>query len=195
MNFPGFVNKLVRIINDTFFNHLITRQAILGCPGCLLLAVVSFYGQAQTVTVDFGGRSGSTAVVPSGFFSVGGIGDPLADPVAIATLTSAGLNRTRFWIGLQQVYATSTPDFSVLDSEMQIMSASGVHPIGVIYDTPPSLGSSPCAPPSMSVDGARWQRRSWPTWIETFLGCCRNTRSGMSRNCLRRYVSVTILHV
>ncbi len=153
MNFPGFVNKLVRIINDTFFNHLITRQAILGCPGCLLLAVVSFYGQAQTVTVDFGGRSGSTAVVPSGFFSVGGIGDPLADPVAIATLTSAGLNRTRFWIGLQQVYATSTPDFSVLDSEMQIMSASGVHPIGVIYDTPPSLGSSPCAPPS---NVSRW---------------------------------------
>ena len=78
MNLPSFVNKLARVINDTFFNHLITRKAILGCPGCLFLAVVSFYGQAQTVTADFGGRSGLTAGVPSGFFAVGGIGEHLA---------------------------------------------------------------------------------------------------------------------
>ncbi len=153
MNLPGFVHNVVRVISNIFFNYSTERKAILSSAACLVLAVVSFHGQAQTVTADFGGRSGSTAVVPGGFFSVGGIGDPLADPVAIATLTSAGLNRTRFWIGLQQVYATSTPDFTVLDTELQIMSASGVHAIGVIYDTPPSLGSNKCAPPS---DIKRW---------------------------------------
>ena len=145
MNLPSFVNKLARVINDTFFNHLITRKAILGCPGCLFLAVVSFYGQAQTVTADFGGRSGLTAGVPSGFFAVGGIGEHLA---GIATLTSAGLTGTHFWILLPQVYAASTPDFSRLDSELRIMSASGLHPIAVVDETPPSLGSRPCAPPS-----------------------------------------------
>ena len=36
---------------------------------------------------------------------------------------------------------------------MTIMSDSGVHAIGVIYNTPPSLGSSKCAPPS---DVSRW---------------------------------------
>ena len=153
MNLPGFVHKIVQVISNTFFNHSIDRKTILASTVFLVVAAASFPGQAQTVTADFGGRSGSTAVVPSGFFSVGGIGDPLADPAAIATLTSAGLNRTRFWIGLQQVYATSTPDFTVLDTELQIMSASGIHAVGVIYDTPPSLASNQCGPPS---DINRW---------------------------------------
>jgi hypothetical protein len=148
MNPPGFANRVVGSINDTFFNHLMDRKAILGCPGCLLLAVVSFYGQAQTVTADFGGRSGLTAAVPAGVFAVGGMGDSLTNPRGIATLTSAGLTGTRFWIGLQQVYATSTPNFAVLDSELKIMSAAGVHPIAVIYDTPASLGGNQCGPPS-----------------------------------------------
>ena len=153
MNISNFIHKLEQVIADTLFRNLVDGKAMLACSGCLVLAVVSFASRAQTVTADFGGRSGSTGTIPAGFFAVGGTGDSLTDPGGITTLTSAGLTGTRFWIGLQQVYATSTPNFTVLDSELQIISASGLHPIAVIYDTPASLGASKCAPPS-SV--SRW---------------------------------------
>jgi hypothetical protein len=152
MKSTRLLDKLVRTISDVSLAHFMHRRSIFVYSGCFFLAAELLCGQSR-ISADFGNRSDSTAVVPSGFLAVGGIGDPLADPAAIATLTSAGLNRTRFWIGLQQIYATSIPDFTVLDTELQIMSASGVHPIGVIYDTPPSLASSKCAPPS---DVGRW---------------------------------------
>ncbi len=153
MNISGLIHRVVRIISDAFVDSLVDRKAIFVWHGCIVLAVVSFYGQAQTVTADFGGRSGSTAVVPSGFFSVSGIGDPLADPAAIASLTSAGLNRTRSGLAFSRSTQPPPQTFSVLDSQLQIISASGVHAIGVIYDTPPSLGSNQCGPPS---DIKRW---------------------------------------
>ena len=105
-------------------------------------------GQSQTVTADFGSRSGSTPAVPSGLFAVGGVGVDVTAQGPVSTLTSAGVTGTRFWIPLQQVYATSTPNFSYLDAQLKNMSAAGLHPIAVIYDTPPSLGSSTCSAPS-----------------------------------------------
>lgn len=105
-------------------------------------------GQSQTVTANFGSRSGSTPAVPSGLFAVGGTGVDVTAQGPVSTLTSAGLTGTRFWIPLQQIYATSTPNFSILDAQLKNMSAAGLHPIGVIYDTPPSLGSNPCDAPS-----------------------------------------------
>jgi PKD repeat protein len=118
----------------------------------LLLAAASLWGasvaQSQTVSANFGNRSGATPVVPSGLFSANGIGNDVVDPTSISTLTSAGLDRTRFWVPLTQVYATSTANFSVLDYQLEKMQASGLHPLAVIYLTPPSLGSKPCAPPS-----------------------------------------------
>src|SRR5258708_31247834 len=72
--------------------------------------------QSQTVSANFANRSGLTPWVPSGFFSVGGTGSNIRDPGTIETLTAAGLKGTRIWIPLQQVYATSTANFSFLDS-------------------------------------------------------------------------------
>jgi PKD repeat protein len=103
---------------------------------------------SQTVTANFGGRSGSTPEIPSGLFAVGGNGVDITAQSSVSALTSAGLTGTRFWIPLSQIYATSTPDFNYLDSQLKIISASGLHPMGVIYLTPPSLASSTCAPPS-----------------------------------------------
>jgi hypothetical protein len=108
----------------------------------------TFSGQAQTVTADFGGRTVSTAAVPSGIFAVGGIGSSVTAQGPLGELTAAGLNGTRFWIPLQQIYATSTANFSYLDATLKVMSNAGLHPIGVIYETPPSLASTPCAAPS-----------------------------------------------
>jgi hypothetical protein len=134
------------------FIHASVRRAMrILCSGLVLAltgaGVCSLC--AQTVSADFGNRSGSTPAVPVGIFSVGGTGTaPVTDPSTINILTSAGLDRTRIWIPLSQIYATSSANFSYLDRTMQIVSNAGLHPLGVIYNTPPSLGWNPCGPPS-----------------------------------------------
>jgi len=104
--------------------------------------------QAQNVSADFGNRSGATPVVPSGFFGIGGVGSSLSDLGTIRRLTTVGLNETRFWISLSQIYAKKNPNFRSIDRTLQTMKSAGLHPIGVIYGTPPSLGSTMCAQPS-----------------------------------------------
>jgi PKD repeat protein len=104
--------------------------------------------QSQTVSANFANRSGLTPWVPGGIFSVGGTGSSITDPGTIQTLRDAGLEGTRIWIPLQQVYATSTANFSYLDSILERVKSAGLHPLGVIYETPPSLGSNKCSAPS-----------------------------------------------
>lgn len=120
--------------------------------GCLLLfaamLVSASISRAQTVSADFGGRTASTPVVPKGIFAVNGVGSTLSDTGAINTLTSAGLDGTRFWVEMDQIYATSTPNFSYLDRYLTTMQNTGVHPIAVMYGTPPSLGAKACSVPS-----------------------------------------------
>jgi hypothetical protein len=106
------------------------------------------------VTADFSWRNGATATVPSGLFSVGGTASSLTDTNAISTLTSAGLNQSRFWINLDQIYANSSPNFWYVDRTLRTMQNTGVHPLAVINGTPTSLGGwNPCSPPS---DNWRW---------------------------------------
>ena len=67
--------------------------------GCLLLfaamLVSASISRAQTVSADFGGRTASTPVVPSGILAVNGVGSSLSDPGTINNVTSAGLTGTR----------------------------------------------------------------------------------------------------
>lgn len=114
--------------------------------GCLLCS--NPFAQSQTITANFASRSGSTPAIPAGLFSVGGAGDDVTEPAPLSTLTTAGLDRTRFWISLDHVYANSTPNFHNLDSELEIMQTAGFHPLAVLYGTPSSLAATPCDPPS-----------------------------------------------
>jgi len=104
--------------------------------------------QSQTVSANFASRSGLTPWVPSGIFSVGGTGSTISDPGTIKTLTNAGLDGTRIWISLAGIYAKSTANFNSLDKTLETIKDAGLHPLGVIYQTPPSLGSSACSAPS-----------------------------------------------
>jgi PKD repeat protein len=72
----------------------------------------------------------------------------MADSGTISRLTEIGLTGTRFWIPIQQIFATSSPNFNYLDQEIEKMKSAGLHPIAVIDGTPHSLGASACAPPS-----------------------------------------------
>jgi len=104
--------------------------------------------QSQTVSADFGDRSGTTPVVPSGMFAVGGIGSTLSDRGAINALAAAGINETRFWIDLSQIYSKNNPTFKALDRTLEALKSAGVHPIAVIQGDPSNLGETSCAPPS-----------------------------------------------
>ncbi len=129
-----------------------TFRQVLTRMGCLLLfaamLVCASISRAQTVSADFGGRTTSTPVVPTGIFAVNGVGSTLSDTGQINTLARAGLNGTRIWIEIDQVYATSTPNYSYVDRFLTTIQTAGLHPIAVINGTPPSLGASPCSAPS-----------------------------------------------
>jgi hypothetical protein len=139
-----------------FVDSIVPKVMRLRVAWLVLVAALpggTFVGQSQTVSANFADRSGSTPVVPGGLFSIGGSGSSVTDLSAISTLTMAGLNGTRFWIPLQQIYPSaknkSETDFDFLDWNLERMKTAGLHPLGVIIGTPPSLGSNPCAPPSI----------------------------------------------
>jgi len=120
----------------------------------LAFALGEAVARPQTVSADFGDRHGWTPVVPSGMFGVGGVGSTLSDPGTIGRLTAAGLSGTRFEISLWEIYKTKKkPYFRSLDRILEKMQDTGVHPIGVIFGTPPSLGEKKCSPPR---DVWRW---------------------------------------
>ena len=134
-----------------FIHSPSTRSARSYFSGMFLaaLALIATCGaKAQTVSADFASRSGATPVIPSGLLQVGGIGSSLSNSTGISTLTAAGLNETRFWINVNQIYATSTANFSSMDSALNRMKAAGIHPLAVMFGTPRSLGAKVCTPPS-----------------------------------------------
>jgi hypothetical protein len=143
---------------------LVLSRQIHGTCLLIVFAVASILGtvtaQSQSISADFGNRTGSTPVVPSGLFSVGGVGSTLSDMGTISRLTAAGLNGTRLWVSLQQIYATQTPNFNTLDGQLEIAKSARLHPIAVIYKTPSSLGSTACAPPSNA-----WEWGQMAKWV------------------------------
>lgn len=129
------------------------QQALSRIIGCLLLFAAMLVGgltsQAQTVSADFGGRTAATPVVPKGLFAVNGVGSTLSDTGAINTLTNAGLDGTRFWIPMDQIFANpSALNYSYLDRYLTTIQNTGLKPIAVMNGTPPSLGAKACSVPS-----------------------------------------------
>jgi PKD repeat protein len=130
------------------FKKLMFSSAYLSFALVVISLLSLSVAESQTVSADFGYRSGTTPVVPSGLFAVGGVGTDLKDQGSINGLATAGINETRFWINVSQDFATKNPNFNHLDSTLVRLKSAGVHPIAVLYGTPPSLGSNPCGPPS-----------------------------------------------
>src|SRR5215813_6964033 len=133
----------VRLIFPNAIKHVCLSFALIAM--WLLCVSVS---QSQSVSADFGDRSGTTPVVPSGMFAVGGIGSTLSDRGAINALAAAGINQTRFWIDLSQIYSKKDPSFKSLDRTLEALKSAGVHPIAVMQGDPSNLGERSCAPPS-----------------------------------------------
>lgn len=123
------------------------RVAWLIVGGGLFLCAPS--GHPQTVSANFGSRSGSTPAVPAGLFSVGGSGSTITEQGPLGTIAAAGFDQMRIWVDLHQIFANpSAPYFNALDKTLEAVKSSGFHPLAVIYNTPASLAWTPCAPPS-----------------------------------------------
>jgi PKD repeat protein len=140
------------------FAPLVSLRAARARVAWALIAVGLLFNSSsshsQTINVNFGSRSGSTPAVPAGLFSIGLGGATVNQRGPLGTLTAAGLDRTRIWIPLQQIYANkNNPNFSYLDGGLETMRTAGLHPLAVIYDTPAWLASNPCYPPS---DAWQW---------------------------------------
>ena len=119
-----------------------------------------------SITVDFGSRSGTQIPIPSGMLGAHYLaGDPywqiLSDAANQTAVVQAGLKSTRMHANVPNVFATTTPDWSKIDSTIKSLQALGVHPILEIDLTPPWLQPSTLLCPtnpatSVPADLAKW---------------------------------------
>ncbi len=100
---------------------------------------------APDLTADFGSRSGGLAIAPQMLGA--GLGVQLQS-AALPAVTGAGLTDTRFHARIQDTYATSTPDWTELDTTLAALQGAGMHAILEVDFTPPSLlpAQTPCPP-------------------------------------------------
>jgi glycosyl hydrolase family 39 (putative alpha-L-iduronidase)/PKD domain-containing protein len=114
------------------------------CAVILLILCGQTLVAAQTVTADFANRNNTTPAVPSGIFTVGGIGSSLQNQGAMGVLSNAGLNRSRIFVSMAQVYGSgTTPSWGQIDWVMKLLQGSGVKTMVVLVDTPAWLQPSP----------------------------------------------------
>jgi Glycosyl hydrolases family 39/PKD domain len=128
------------------FSQLLSR---IGWLVLLLMVLFSSNSQSQSISADFSNRNGSTAAVPTNLFGVNGTGVQVTAPGPVSQLTNAGLVGTRIWVDVAQIYANpSSLNFSSVDGQLNNISALGLRPLAVMFNTPASLGSSTCTMPS-----------------------------------------------
>jgi len=99
------------------------------------------FAQSATVTADFGSRAGNLTQIRPDMFGVNPV--QLQDPAALKLVAQAGFTQARKMAAIPEVYATTTPDWSVLDWNMNRVQAAGLHPILVLALTPTWLQPTP----------------------------------------------------
>jgi hypothetical protein len=120
---------------------LLTLLALCCAPICA--------GSAQSVTVDFANRNNSTQVVAPGLLGVVGVGSTVSDATAITLLQGTGLTGDRIFASLAGIYSGGSPSYTLLDAQITRATNAGFgHPLLVLTDSPPALGSSGCSVPS-----------------------------------------------
>lgn len=95
---------------------------------------------AGDITADFNVRSGG-AVIPAGLFG-SQLGNT-SDPAVMQTLVAAGISGTRLFANVENVFATPTPNFTLIDPILDRLKAAGMRPILMISDTPVWLQPNP----------------------------------------------------
>ncbi len=133
--FPPFI-----VARDVFapqFAKKVLRRAI----SLLAFGLIVTSAVAQTVTADFGSRSGKTHSIPPRVFGINGL--TTLDPNTLTEVVQAGITESRSMADIPVVYATSEPNWSSIDWDMQLMQSQGLHPLVTLMGTPAWLQPSP----------------------------------------------------
>jgi hypothetical protein len=98
------------------------------------------------VAVDFASRSTSLHKVPDHLFGAERM-DSMHNTGDLDLVKAGGINYARFYALIPQVFATKTPNWGPLDSNVARISAGGTKIILQVHQTPPWLlpSSSPCS--------------------------------------------------
>jgi hypothetical protein len=130
-----------------------TSNAAPAVTGSLLLTVEA--GPPPTsgdITIDFNSRTGGSTI-PAGLFGsqLGNLSSTsyFTDPVSsMNTLVSAGMSGVRLYANVQTVFATSTPDWTSIDSTLDMLNSAGMKAILEVTYTPqwlvPTASPGPC---------------------------------------------------
>lgn len=99
-----------------------------------------------SVWVDFDSRTTTVNPVPAGLFGAQRL-ESLHDAADLDLVKAGGITDARMWAQVPTVFATSTPNWNIIDSSIRAVSASGgVHVMLEMYQTPSWLqpASSSC---------------------------------------------------
>src|ERR1700722_747023 len=108
----------------------VCRRAL--CALAFGLLVTSSF--AQIVTADFDSRSGRTHSIPSRAFGINAVS--LQDPGTLRSLVSAGITESRAMSSIPAIYATSEPNWSQFDWDMNLLQSQGLHPLVTLVGSP-----------------------------------------------------------
>lgn len=120
-------------------------------------AVVTVY---SGVAIDFGSRTNQTYPIPSGILGVNHV-DDLHGQNDISLLHETGINLSRTYANLPQVYATQTPDWTQIDPRIANLQSQGMHVLLQITFTPPWLQPNPNPCGAGSVAAAPTDINAW----------------------------------
>jgi hypothetical protein len=161
--------------------------------------------QSAAVTVDFGSRSGSQVAVPAGILGTEYL-ESLPTNANRTTVVQAGFTAARYRLLLPNVYVSTTPTWSALDSDITKLQAAGVHPIIEVVNTPSFLQPSPLRCPNAPTTSVPTNFNTWGQlaasivahFDQTFPGFVQdyeiwnepNTTALCSANQLNDYISI-----
>ncbi len=110
----------------------------------------------SNVSVDFGSRSPNANPVPPGLFGAQYL-DSLHNAADLDMVKAGGITSGRLWAGIVNVFATSTPNWSAIDSSIaKIAAAGGMHVTVEMYQSPSWLQQNNCGTYSMPSDVTAW---------------------------------------
>jgi hypothetical protein len=145
-------------------HHLTVRDNSLGTTATASITVF------KAVTVDFGSRSSSLHSIPANFFGAERM-DSIRNASDHDLVRDGGINYARFYALIPQVFATKTPNWSSLDSNVRKVSAGGIKIILQMFQTPPWLlpSGSPCGTSVPAADAMPTDVNAWGQMAAQFV--------------------------
>lgn len=131
-------------------HELIVKDNSLGTTSNSWITVYS------NVTVDFGSRAANANPVPAGLFGAQYL-ESLHNAADLDLVKAGGITSGRLYAGIVKVFATSTPDWSSIDSSIsKVTAGGGIHLLVEMYQSPSWLQQNNCGIYSMPSDVNAW---------------------------------------